>query len=398
MKQGWEYKKLRDICNVINGLWTGKKEPFINVAVIRNTNFSKDCQLNLENVAYIDVEAKQFASRKLLCGDIIIEKSGGSEKQPVGRPILFNISDGDYSFSNFTSTLRIKENAKVDSSFLHKCLYAFYLKGETFKLQSKTTGLHNLNMKGYLRSTIPLPPKSTQLAIVSELDKINELIRLKKEQLKDYDNLAQSIFYEMFGDPVENDKGFDTKRLDEVFPLITDRTHQTPTYTEDRENGYKFLSAKDVTSGSINWNNVKFIPAWLHDNLSKRLKPQKNDILLCKNGTTGICALVEDDDTFDIYVSLALLRLNNLHNPKYLTYAINSPATKRQFDDSLKGIGVPNLHLKEIRRTIIIIPPLPLQQLFAQRIEQIEHQKSEVTKAITDLETLLASRMQYWFE
>lgn len=201
MKQGWEYKKLRDICNVINGLWTGKKEPFINVAVIRNTNFSKDCQLNLENVAYIDVEAKQFASRKLLCGDIIIEKSGGSEKQPVGRPILFNISDGDYSFSNFTSTLRIKENAKVDSSFLHKCLYAFYLKGETFKLQSKTTGLHNLNMKGYLRSTIPLPPKSTQLAIVSELDKINELIRLKKEQLKDYDNLAQSIFYEMFGDP-----------------------------------------------------------------------------------------------------------------------------------------------------------------------------------------------------
>lgn len=398
MKQGWEYKKLRDICNVINGLWTGKKEPFINVAVIRNTNFSKDCQLNLENVAYIDVEAKQFASRKLLCGDIIIEKSGGSEKQPVGRPILFNISDGDYSFSNFTSTLRIKENAKVDSSFLHKCLYAFYPKGETFKLQSKTTGLHNLNMKGYLRSTIPLPPKSTQLAIVSELDKINELIRLKKEQLKDYDNLAQSIFYEMFGDPVENDKGFDTKRLDEVFPLITDGTHQTPTYTEDRENGYKFLSAKDVTSGSINWNNVKFIPAWLHDNLSKRLKPQKNDILLCKNGTTGICALVEDDDTFDIYVSLALLRPNNLHNPKYLTYAINSPATKRQFDDSLKGIGVPNLHLKEIRRTIIIIPPLPLQQLFAQRIEQIEHQKSEVTKAITDLETLLASRMQYWFE
>lgn len=398
MKQGWEYKKLRDICNVINGLWTGKKEPFINVAVIRNTNFSKDCQLNLENVAYIDVEAKQFASRKLLCGDIIIEKSGGSEKQPVGRPILFNISDGDYSFSNFTSTLRIKENAKVDSSFLHKCLYAFYLKGETFKLQSKTTGLHNLNMKGYLRSTIPLPPKSTQLAIVSELDKINELIRLKKEQLKDYDNLAQSIFYEMFGDPVENDKGFDTKRLDEVFPLITDGTHQTPTYTEDRENGYKFLSAKDVTSGSINWNNVKFIPAWLHDNLSKRLKPQKNDILLCKNGTTGICALVEDDDTFDIYVSLALLRPNNLHNPKYLTYAINSPATKRQFDDSLKGIGVHNLHLKEIRRTIIIIPPLPLQQLFAQRIEQIEHQKSEVTKAITDLETLLASRMQYWFE
>lgn len=219
MREGWEYKKLGEVCNVINGLWTGKKEPFINVAVIRNTNFSKDCQLNLDNVAYIDVEAKQFASRKLLFGDIIIEKSGGSEKQPVGRPILFNISEGDYSFSNFTSTLRIKEDAKVESSFLHKCLYAFYLKGETLKLQSKTTGLHNLNMKGYLRQNIPLPPKSTQLAIVSELDKINELIRLKKEQLKDFDNLAQSIFYEMFGDPVENEMGWEVKKLGEIGEL-----------------------------------------------------------------------------------------------------------------------------------------------------------------------------------
>lgn len=103
MRKGWEYKKLGEVCDVINGLWIGKKEPFINVAVIRNTNFSKDCQLNLDKVAFIDVEVKQFASKKLKFGDIIIEKSGGSEKQPVGRPILFNISDGNYSFSNFTS-------------------------------------------------------------------------------------------------------------------------------------------------------------------------------------------------------------------------------------------------------------------------------------------------------
>lgn len=147
MRKGWEYKKLGEVCDVINGLWIGKKEPFINVAVIRNTNFSKDCQLNLDKVAFIDVEVKQFASKKLKFGDIIIEKSGGSEKQPVGRPILFNISDGNYSFSNFTSTLRIKDNTEVNSAYLHKCLYAFYLKGETIKLQSKTTGLHNLNIK-----------------------------------------------------------------------------------------------------------------------------------------------------------------------------------------------------------------------------------------------------------
>lgn len=381
MKQGWEYKKLGEVCHITMGQSPDGNSINDNEGV--EFHQGKTCfgeqTLGVSNLFSNAPVKFAEAHSVLLC-----------VRATVGYP---NITDRKICIGRGLCALYAKED--IDNKFL---FYSLLSKQSHFEKNATGSTFKAISSKVVSNTEIPIPPKSTQLAIVSELDKINELIRIKKEQLKDYDNLAQSIFYEMFGDPVENDKGFDTKRLDEVFPLITDGTHQTPTYTEDRENGYKFLSAKDVTSGSINWNNVKFIPAWLHDNLSKRLKPQKNDILLCKNGTTGICALVEDDDTFDIYVSLALLRPNNLHNPKYLTYAINSPATKRQFDDSLKGIGVPNLHLKEIRRTIIIIPPLPLQQLFAQRIEQIEHQKSEVTKAITDLETLLASRMQYWFE
>lgn len=393
MKQGWEYKKLGEVCYPKNKIQratkcfdTSDKIFYIDISSIDNT-----IQKMTDVISVTFGDAPSRAQQKVEYGDIIVS---------TVRPNLKNIAIIDRYESNLVASSGfcvLRNTEHVERNYLYH-----YITSDLFTqhLMKLTTGANYpaVRDQDVRDSIIPIPPKSIQLAIVSELDKINELIRLKKEQLKDYDNLAQSIFYEMFGDPVENEKGFDTKRLDEVFPLITDGTHQTPTYTEDRENGYKFLSAKDVTSGSINWNNVKFIPAWLHDNLSKRLKPQKNDILLCKNGTTGICALVEDDDTFDIYVSLALLRPNNLHNPKYLTYAINSPATKRQFDDSLKGIGVPNLHLKEIRRTIIIIPPLPLQHLFAQRIEQIERQKSAVQKSITDLETLLASRMQYWFE
>lgn len=373
MREGWEYKKLGDICNVINGLWTGKKEPFINVAVIRNTNFSKDCQLNLENVAYIDVEAKQFASRKLLCGDIIIEKSGGSEKQPVGRPILFNISEGDYSFSNFTSTLRIKEDAKVESSFLHKCLYASYLKGETLKLQSKTTGLHNLNMKGYLRLNIPLPPKSTQLAIVSELDKINELIRLKKEQLKDFDNLAQSLFYEMFGDPVENEKGWEVKKLGEVYKMKSGDSLSTksfeegdiPVYGGNGISGYHNKYNKDgsyiiIGRVGVYCGNVRIVKGrfWLTDNAFE---------LLYDNSSQN-----------EVFVCSLLTHLN-------LRQYANAAAQPVISNNTLKHVSIP-------------LPPLPLQHLFAHRIDQIEHQKAEVQKAITDLETLLASRMQYWFE
>lgn len=385
MKQGWEYKKLGEICNVINGLWTGKKEPFINVAVIRNTNFSKDCQLNLDNVAYIDVEAKQFASRKLQYGDIIIEKSGGSEKQPVGRPILFNIREGDYSFSNFTSTLRIKEDVKVDSTFLHKCLYAFYLKGETFKLQSKTTGLHNLNMKGYLRLNIPLPPKSTQLSIVSELDKINELIRLKKEQLKDYDNLAQSIFYEMFGDPVENEKGWEVKKLAEVSSLINGRAYKQNELLN--EGKYKVLRVGNFfTNSNYYYSNLE---------LDEDKYCYKGDLLFAWSASFGAFVWDEGKTIFHYHIWRVLFDEKKL-NIYYYKYLLNTMTSF--FMNDVHGIGMVHLTKAGMEQYNVPLPPLPLQHLFAQRIEQIERQKSAVQKSITDLETLLASRMQYWFE
>lgn len=400
MREGWEYKKLGDICNVINGLWTGKKEPFINVAVIRNTNFSKDCQLNLENVAYIDVEAKQFASRKLLCGDIIIEKSGGSEKQPVGRPILFNISEGDYSFSNFTSTLRIKEDAKVESSFLHKCLYASYLKGETLKLQSKTTGLHNLNMKGYLRLNIPLPPKSTQLAIVSELDKINELIRLKKEQLKDYDNLAQSIFYEMFGDPVENEKGWEVKKLSSLFKVSSSKRIMQEEWTKE---GVPFLKVSDIVSlikhGKVSPST--FISKLKFKKLEEaKMVPTVGDILITSRGTLGLCYIIKTDDKFYFQDGMVTWLSENTGDiiPIYITYVFSNNHFLEVLAGRANKSTVSYISIKQISKKEITVPPLPLQHLFAKRIEQIERQKSAVQKSITDLETLLASRMQYWFE
>ena len=102
---------------------------------------------------------------------------------------------------------------------------------------------------------------------------------------------------------------------------ITDGTHQTPTYT-DKEHGIPFISSKDVTSQKINWDNIKYITKELHEELYKRVAPQKDDILLAKNGTTGVAAIVEDSRVFDIYVTLALIRPNKNVNPYYLYYVI----------------------------------------------------------------------------
>ena len=142
-------------------------------------------------------------------------------------------------------------------------------------------------------------------------------------------------------------------KLEELCEFITDGTHQTPKYCE--EGGVMFLSSKDVTARKIDWDNVKHIPESLHEKLYARLSPRKDDILLAKNGTTGVAALVDRDEIFDVYVSLAVLRPKDIVYPKYLLYAINSPVVKKQFDAGLKGVGVPNLHLSVIRKTEINI-------------------------------------------
>lgn len=142
-------------------------------------------------------------------------------------------------------------------------------------------------------------------------------------------------------------------KLEELCEFITDGTHQTPEYCE--EGGVMFLSSKDVTDRKIDWDNVKRIPESLHEKLYARLSPRKDDILLAKNGTTGVAALVDRDEVFDVYVSLAVLRPKDIVYPRYLLYAINSPVVKRQFDSGLKGVGVPNLHLSVIRKTEINI-------------------------------------------
>ena len=172
--------------------------------------------------------------------------------------------------------------------------------------------------------------------------------------------------------PFEVPEGWVWCRLPDICAIpITDGTHQTPTYS-DKENGIPFLSSKDVTSRRIEWSNIKYITKELHTELYKRIAPQKNDILLAKNGTTGVAAIVEDDRIFDIYVTLAVIRpIEEIVYPLYLLHVINSKFCKEQFNTHLTGIGLPNLHLTDIKKTIIPLPPLSEQRRIVAKIEEV---------------------------
>lgn len=170
MKAGWATKTLDEACLFSNGLWKGEKEPFVNVGVIRNTNFTKDGTLDDSDIAYLDVEAKKFEKRRLQFGDIILEKSGGGPKQAVGRVALFDKQEGLFSFSNFTSALRVKNPQELDFRFLHKLLYWTYLSGVTEGMQSNSTGIRNLDGSAYKAIKIAFPSLPEQQRIVAILD------------------------------------------------------------------------------------------------------------------------------------------------------------------------------------------------------------------------------------
>ena len=185
-------------------------------------------------------------------------------------------------------------------------------------------------------------------------------------------------YYEKVGDsvtciddelPFEIPNNWAWSRLQSICEPITDGTHQTPVYSDS---GYIFLSAKNVTTGSIDWNNIMYIPEALHKELYSRIAPKKGDILLAKNGTIGAAAIVDRDYEFDIYVTLALLRtVNQLVSPHYLIRAIGSATVQSFFKDTLIGIGVPNLHLVHIRQSLIPIPPLAEQNRLANEVKKV---------------------------
>ena len=370
MKQNWEIKKLGEVVTTINGLWKGKKEPFINVAVIRNTNFSKDCILKLDDVEYLDVEERQFKTRKLQYGDVIIEKSGGSDKQPVGRPILFTLTEGNYSFSNFTSTLRIKDDEEMYPEFLQKYLYHRWLDGDTRGLQSHTTGIHNLDFKAYLDFSIPVPPLAEQRRIVSILDeKFAQIETLKSNAQKNLDNTEQ-LWKAQLEKKFDNKK-WEKKQLGEVAKVSSSKR----IYADELStSGVPFLRVSDVVS-RINGTETcdLYMPEEKYLSFfDKGLVPKENDVLVTSRGTLGLCYIIQSTDRFYFQDGMITwLALKNDINPKFIYYLFDSQIIKKQIATKAAGAAVSYISITDIKNFEIPIPPLAEQERIVKELDAL---------------------------
>jgi len=383
MREDWDIRLFKDVFDLQMGKTPDRK----NFSLFEGDNTW---------VSIKDLDGKYISSSKECISDeaaknIKLVKRGTvimSFKLTVGKTA---IAGKDLYTNEAIMAFNLRNGYDIDASFLY-----YYLKNYRWEGSNKAVMGITLNKATISKHKIAIPPKPTQLSIVSELDKLNELIRIKKEQLKDYDTLAQSIFYEMFGDPVENEKGWEVKKFGEIGTLERGAGISKKDFVDD---GLPCIHYGQLhtTFGAYTRKNITFIPK---DLLPKYKIAHSGDLILAitSEDVEGSCKSTAWLGDYDVVVGSDAAIFHHNQNGIYLSYYTRTKAFYNEKAKYAKGFKVTHISTKEIASISICIPPISIQNTFANKIEQIEKQKAIIQKIIMDLETLLASRMQYWFD
>ena len=393
MRHNWNYKTIGDVCTSVTD---GSHNPPKGIdksdyRMISSQNiFDDNLILTDDSVRYLSKENHIIEDKRTrLQKDVVLLTIVGT----IGRACILTGNEGPLTLQRSVAALHPSEEI-LPRFLLHTLI------GNRTTLNQEAHGIaqKGLYLKQLSALRIPVPTIEEQQKIVSELDKINELIRLKKEQLKDYDNLAQSIFYEMFGDPVENEKGWEVKKLGEV-SMIKTGPFGSMLHKED------YITGGIPLINPMHIQNFKAVPD-KDFTISKEKAAELcnyhlkiNDVIFARRGDIGRCAVISDKEAGYLCGTGSLfVRFERKLSSIYTMYVVRTTSFIKELVSKAKGATMLNLNSSTMENLRFPIPPLPLQQLFAQRIELIEQQKAEIQSTIQDLETLLASRMQYWFD
>lgn len=374
MREGWKYKTFGEIGTFLRGKSIQKADfvehglPCIHYGQI-HTKFGVSVDKHLSEIPEEVYNKSIIASP----GDVVIaitsEDLEGSCKSTAW------LGDYDVAVSSHAAVYKHNLNPKFIVYYLRS--NSFYIEKEKYARGFKVMEIKPTDIE---RIPIPVPSKEIQSRVVSELDKINELIQLKKEQLSDYDKLAQSLFYDMFGDPKVNDKSWEMKRITDLCIDIS---------AGGDASKHEIKKQKDeVFSFPVYSNGIDKNGLYGYSNHATINQPA---ITLAARGTIG-AAFIRTEPYIPIIRLVSVIPDLSKISLTYLYYIL------KQTEWDRTGGTIPQLPVPKVKQLILPLPPLSLQQLFAQRIELIEQQKVEIQSTIADLETLLASRMQYWFD
>lgn len=367
---------------ILGGLWKGKKPPFIRAGVIRNTNFTPSGEIDYSDVAWLDVEARQLAKRQLRQGDIIIERSGGGPKQPVGRVVQFRRSDGMFSFSNFTTAVRVKRLTELDPLFAFYVLLELYQSGRTDDIQRRTTGLRNLDFKAYKeRADFPLIPLPEQRRIAHVLTTVQTAIEQQARLIALTRELKSALMRKLFTEGLRGEKQKETeigsvpeswaiqslkdnaqvkggKRLPKGHKLVAERTD------------YPYLRVTDFENHSVNTTGLRYLLPETQVHIKRYIITDK-DVFISIAGTIGVVGMIPPElDGANLTENAARIVVQNKRiSPRFLMYFLSTDGAQREIHAQTVKNAQPKLALVRIGSLRIPIPELDEQEEIVQALD-----------------------------
>jgi type I restriction enzyme S subunit len=387
MNNKWTYKTFGEVGTFLRGKSIQKADfvekglPCIHYGQI-HTKFGISIDKHLSEIP-LEVYHKSIIASP---GDLIIaitsEDLEGSCKSTAWL--------GDYDIA-------VSAHAAVYKHNLNPKFIAYYLRSNSFFTEKEkyARGFKVMEIKptDIARIPIPVPSNDIQQTVVAELDNINELISLKKSQLNDFADLEQSIFHDMFGDLIVNDKGWEIRKLGDI-AHIGDGLHGTPKY--DEAGKCYFINGNNLDNGSIIiTKDTKKVNE--QEKEKYKIDFSKNTIFISINGSIGKVAFYNNENII-LGKSACYIILNEYINKRYIYNVLKNRYFLDYVSNEYTGTTIKNVSLKSMRNLPVPLPPVSLQESFANCIMSLEQQRKNINASINNLETLLASRMQYWFD
>ena len=295
----------------------------------------------------------------------------------------------DFPFKVKSSAMKIlttKSNADIK--------YCYYLLLSLSKMppNHKRQWISTTSEKSYV-----LPSMDKQISIVKQLDLISDTIANYTNQIENLDNLVKARFIEMFGDPIRNPYGWYNDCLNNVCTKINDGTHCSP---ESFDKGdYMYITAKNIKQNGLDLSNVTYVSEKVHKPIYQRCNPEFGDILYIKDGaTTGIATINTMKNEFTLLSSVALLKYDrSLINGYYLIHLLNSKEMYSKIRKNMGGAAITRLTIAKIKEIKVIVPPIDLQNQFADFVRQVDKSREEVKKSLEKTQQLYDSLMQEYF-
>lgn len=380
----------------LSGEWGTDDETGDGIPVLRTTNFTNEGVVDYRNVVTRTITKKKIEEKYLRKGDIIIEKSGGSDKQPVGRVIFFDGPEQTYLFNNFTGLLRVKDQTTWYPRYVFYSMYSNYRRGGTRAFENKTTGLHNLKTDDYVsRYEVSETSMENQMEICERLDRLYGIIKMRQQELQKLDELIRARFVELFGDPVSNPYGYDKVRLSELADIKIGPFGSLLHKEDYIENGHPLLNPSHIIDGKVVPDRKLSISDEKYEELSA-YRLQAGDVVMGRRGEMGRCAVVEDEG-FLCGTGSMVIRTKGEVTADFLQKIISFPAFKKTIEDMAVGQTMPNLNVPIVSSFQIIKPPIEVQNRYYEFVTQVNKSKVAVQKALDETQILFDSLMQKYF-